>query len=263
MKNLIFDKLYIDTTKDERTLRILLPEDYDKDNKSYGVIYMHDGQNLFEDHTAYGGHSWGIYEGKKEVMDTDRVEDMIIVGIDNSQLRFYEYSPWKSDFKIPDRDIVDVGGLGDAYSDFVVQKVLPYIEQKYRIDSTKRFVAGSSMGAYISMYILAKYPYLFQGAGIFSLASWFNESSFLDYMKKQPLHNKHTFFISIGKNETSSETISDFDEIYLNNSRNLKKLLEEKGIKHILYIETDDKHNELAWRKVFPKFYQFINKKTR
>ncbi|TNF07993.1 MAG: alpha/beta hydrolase [Bacillota bacterium] len=263
MKNIVFDKLYIETTKDERTLRILLPDDYEHTQKSYGVIYMQDGQNLFQDETSYAGQSWGIYEAKKRIIIEENLEDMIIVGIDNSHLRFNEYSPWKNDFKINDRDIVDVGGSGDYYAEFVVQKVIPHIENNYRINAKQRYIAGSSMGAYISMYIISKYPNIFAGAGIFSLASWFNETSFLDYVNKQKLNPKHLYFISIGKHETSSETISDFDQIYLNNSRNLKKLLIDKGIQSIKYIETNDKHNELAWRKVFPEFYRFINKKTK
>jgi predicted alpha/beta superfamily hydrolase len=263
MKNLIKDKIFMPTTNDERTIRILLPDDYEQSKKSYGVIYMHDGQNLFEDETSYAGHSWGIYESKAELILKEGLEDMIVVGIDNSPMRLHEYSPWKNDFKIDERGIIDVGGLGDAYADFIVDKLIPFIEKTYRINPKKRYIAGSSMGAYISMYIISKFPDIFHGAGIFSLSSWFNETSFLDYVKEQKLKKDHQYFISIGHHETSSETVKDFDLIYLNNSKNLKNLLNEKGIKSIYYIETDDKHNELAWRKVFPEFYRFINKKTK
>ena len=263
MKKIVCEKLYIETTKDERTIRVLLPDDYNLSDKHYGVIYMHDGQNLFEDETSYGGHSWGIYETKKRLVDTYGYEDMIIVGIDNSHLRMDEYSPWPCAFPLRDRSIVNSGGLGQVYAAFLTTKVIPFIEDKYRIKKNVRYIAGSSMGAYISQYIISTYPNMFLGAGIFSLASWFNEKPFLDYISNSTLNINHQFFISIGNHETSSVTITDFDEIYLKNSRNLQELLIKKGIKQIKHIVTDDVHNELAWRKVFPDFYQLINEKAK
>ncbi|MDX9691900.1 MAG: alpha/beta hydrolase-fold protein, partial [Acholeplasmataceae bacterium] len=221
MKKICIEKCFIPTTLDERTIRVLLPDDYESTNKSYGVIYMHDGQNLFEDETSYGGHSWGIYESKQELIIHERMEDMIIVGIDNSPLRMSEYSPWKNNFKISDRDVMDTGGQGDLYAQFIVETVLPFIEEKYRINKNQRYVAGSSMGAYISMYIISKYPKEFIGAGIFSLASWFNEEPFIDYIDKSKLMKNSRFFISIGRHETSSQANKDFNQIYLNNSRRL------------------------------------------
>lgn len=263
MKEIVIDQLYIETTKDERMIRILLPDDYHQSTKHYGVIYMHDGQNLFEDQTSYGGHSWGIYESKKSLVEDEGYDDMIIVGIDNSPLRFDEYSPWPCTFPLSDRNILNGGGLGHLYGDFLISKVIPHIEKNYRTKKNIRFIAGSSMGAYISQYMISTYPDMFLGAGIFSLASWFNEHDFLNYVKEQHLHTSHLFFISIGKHETSSETISDFDEIYLQNSRHLRDLLTAKQVKNIDYLETDDVHNELAWRKVFPRFYRFINQKAK
>jgi predicted alpha/beta superfamily hydrolase len=263
MKQLKFEKLYIKTTHDDRTLRVLLPDDYETSKKSYKVLYMHDGQNLFEDHIAYGGHSWGIYEVIKELQKTDKIEEMIVVGIDNSHLRFFEYSPWKNTAFIDRFGGQSVGGMGDIYAEFIVDRVIPLIESNYRVKQNKedRMIAGSSMGGYISAYIGARYPNLFGVIGVFSLASWFNEDDFLNFINNSLITEDQKFFISIGRNETSSNEISNFNEIYLNNSRNLKNLLQNKGIKHIYYIETDDVHNELAWKKVFPHFIRFINKK--
>ena len=260
--NLVIEERYIETTKSMRKIRVLLPDDYEKSDKHYGVIYMHDGQNLFRDQDAYASISWGIYESKKHVMDIYGYDDMIVVGIDNSPLRLNEYSPWKNTFKLSSFEKDDIGGLGHIYAQFIVEDLIPFIEYKYRVirDKYHRFVAGSSMGAYISQYMISTYPDVFIGAGIFSLASWFNEGDFLSYVKQSPLDAMHMFFISIGKHESSSETIEDFNDIYLANSRRLKALLEEKGLKHIVYLETDDQHNEQAWRKLFPEFYHFIQK---
>ena len=255
----MIEKLYIETTKDERMIRVLLPDDYDSSIKEYGVIYMHDGQNLFNDYEAYGGHSWKIYESKKKLVDLG-YEDMIIVGIDNSNLRMFEYSPWKNEFSIGSINIHEIGGMGDIYTNFIIHDVIPMIELKYRVkkDKNHRFLAGSSLGAYISQYIICKYPEFFKGAGIFSLASWFNEDVFLSYVKQSDITQKNMFFISIGKHETSDTSIHHFDEIYLSNSRNLRQLLLSKGINKVSYTETDDQHNEQAWQKQFPYFYAFI-----
>jgi predicted alpha/beta superfamily hydrolase len=263
MKQIKIEKLYISTTKNERTLRVLLPDDYNTSNRYYPVLYMHDGQNLFEDHTSYGGHSWGIYETLKDMKSKKSINEMIVVGIDNSELRLFEYSPWKNTMFINRFGGEKVGGMGDIYAKFIVDSVIPFIQSKYRVktDQENTMIAGSSMGGYISAYLGAKHPDRFGVIGVFSLASWFNEDDFMNYLKKSNLHKDQKFFISIGRNETSSDEIPNFNEIYVNQSRNLKKLLETKGIEKLCYIETDDIHHELAWRKVFPDFINFINEK--
>ncbi len=261
--NLIKKQLYIPTTKKKRTIRVLLPDDYQESQKSYPVLYMHDGQNLFEDKTAFNKTSWKIYETLNTLKTCLKLnQDIIIVGIDNSDLRMFEYAPWVGKNLIKGMLKVQVGGLGDVYADFIVNKVKPYIDKNFRTkkDYEHSSIGGSSMGAYISTYIAAKYPHTFKSVGVFSLASWFNEEDFLNYIKYADLKADQRFFISIGKNETSDENHKTFNQLYLENSRNLKALLEEKNVGDIFYIETDDKHHELAWRKMFSTFILWLLK---
>jgi predicted alpha/beta superfamily hydrolase len=260
MKHIEMTTLLFKEKKDERTIRIRLPKDYHQKKTSYPVLYMHDGQNLFDDSIAYGGHSWGI----DDVLKSHNLDDLIVVGIDNSKDRMFEYSPWKSSPMVAKITYVETGGEGDLYADFVVNTVKPYIETTYRVKKgyENTMIAGSSMGAYISAYIAAKFPNLFSIVGIFSLASWFNEEPFLAYIGDAKLPANQRYFISIGKNETSYEPEKNFNQIYLNNSRNFKALLVQKGIQDIKYIETDDVHNELAWNKMFHEFILWINKKV-
>lgn len=138
MKKLIFEKLFIKTTKDDRTLRILLPENYETSNQDYPVLYMHDGQNLFEDKTSYGGHSWGISEVIDSMKKSSTLKDIIVVGIDNSSLRFFEYSPWKNNHQIDRFNGLEVGGMGSDYAEFIVDSVIPLIESKYRVKKEKK-----------------------------------------------------------------------------------------------------------------------------
>lgn len=257
--NIKYIKLPIPTEQKERTLRILLPDDYETSSKSYPVLYMHDGQNLFEDHTSYSGHSWRI----KETLDLLGIKDLIIVGIDNSDLRLFEYAPWPCEESVKEMTKIEVGGLGDIYATWVKETVKTFIDQQFRTltDQQNTMIAGSSMGAYISVYMASKYPLVYGVIGSFSLASWFNETSFLNYINENEIDQKQRFFISIGRQESSDSSRSGFNQIYLNNSKNLKTCLENKGIRDILYIETNDKHHELAWRKLFKDFIRFALKK--
>ncbi|AUD63382.1 hypothetical protein BK010_07175 [Tenericutes bacterium MO-XQ] len=262
--NMIKKQLYIPTTQKKRTIRVLVPDDYTEGDKSYPVIYMHDGQNLFEDRTAYNQSSWRIYETLSKLKKEGKInKDVIVVGIDNSDLRFFEYSPWVGKDYVKKMLKVQVGGLGDVYADFVVKKVKPYIDKNFRTlpDYENTSIAGSSMGAYISTYIAAKHPDIFKNVGVFSLASWFNEEDFLNYIDVADIKMDQRFFISIGKNESSDPSNKNFNKIYLNNSRHLKKHLEQKNVEDIFYIETDDIHNELAWRKMFETFALWLLKK--
>ncbi len=255
----ILTSLPIPTGPYPRTIRILVPDDFEQTPRNYRVLYMHDGQNLFDDHLAYGGHSWGI----KEILEDLKITDLIVVGIDNSDLRFFEYSPWKSVPEVKKITAIDMGGLGDLYATWVSEQVVPFIDHQYSTikHPSSRMIAGSSMGGYISAYIAAKYPEVFSIAGIFSLASWFNEPAFLNYMEDHISDPSQRFFISVGSHETSNPDEPTFSQLYLDNSRRLRDVLKSKGIQDIYYIETEDVHNELAWRKVFPNFITWAQKK--
>ncbi|MBU1141658.1 MAG: alpha/beta hydrolase [Firmicutes bacterium] len=264
MGNIKIESLFIETTQDERQIRILLPDNYQNSKIRYPVLYMHDGQNLFDDETSAAGQSWNINDTLKILLEKNIIRDIIVVGIDNSNLRLFEYSPWESSELVKYISEVPVGGLGDIYAQFVVEKVKPYIDKNYRTkkDYHHAMIAGSSMGAYISAYIAIKYPGVFQHVGIFSLASWFNEGDFLKFINSSTIDTNQRFFISIGSNESSREATTDFNEIYLQNSRNLLSILKNKKVKDILYIETDDIHHESAWKKVFVDFIRFAHQKS-
>lgn len=246
---------YIPTTDNTRTIRVLLPDNYETSEATYPVLYMHDGQNLFEDETAYAHHSWGIIE----TMHALNKENIIIVGIDNSDLRLSEYAPWLCVLDSERFRNVKVGGLGDVYAKWLVHDLKPWVDQTFRTQSDHSYIAGSSMGAYISVYIATSYSHLFSSVGVFSLASWFNEVAFLNHIIHQHINHTQRYFISVGRQETSDETKKDFNELYIQNSKRLIHVLKEKGIRNILYIETDDHHHELAWRKRFVDFITFIS----
>ena len=149
----------------ERTVRIYLPPGYEQGTRRYPVLYMHDGQNLFDDATAYAGE-WGIDETLNELAKSRGLE-LIVVGIDNGGAeRIHELNAW---------DNPQFGkGEGEQYTAFIVEVLKPWIDQHYRTRPDRRHTAimGSSMGGLISSYAISRYPQVFGKAGIFSPAYW-------------------------------------------------------------------------------------------
>lgn len=122
-------KLKVPYTGKERRVRILLPKDYEKDtDRSYPVVYFHDGQNVFNSKESFIGHSWKIIPAIKRNPDISR---MIVVAIDNDGMgRMNEYAAWKfQESPIPGQQF---GGKGVEYAEFVMEVVKPFIDETYR-----------------------------------------------------------------------------------------------------------------------------------
>ena len=144
-------KLVVPYTGKERRVRVLLPKNYEKDtDRSYPVVYFHDGQNVFYSKESYVGHSWKIIPAIKRNPDISR---MIIVAIDNDGLgRMNEYAAWKfQESNIPGQQF---GGKGVEYAEFVMEVVKPFIDENYRTKSDRKHTAmiGSSLGGNITQW---------------------------------------------------------------------------------------------------------------
>ena len=245
--------LFMPTTQTLRTIRIYRPDACL--TEACDVLIMHDGQNLFEDRLSYSGLSWRV----KEAIEASTYKQLMVVGIDNHpKHRMNEYSPFVNTMTFKDRDISGLGGMGYAYIDFIVHALIPEIKKRYLITSTY-YMAGSSMGAYISMFAAIRYPKLFKAIGSFSIASWFNESAFLHELQDAKLDTETRFWVSVGTKESSSDTIKDFNDIYINNSKHVKDILTLKKIKHMHFELYEGSHNEKQWMELFPKFITFLH----
>jgi enterochelin esterase-like enzyme len=156
-----------------RPVDVWLPADYSP-LKRYQVLYMHDGQNLFDGRHAHGGKSWQADVAVSRLVKAGRIADTIIVGVWNAGVeRYAEYYPEKALAFAPEttrREYVDVASNGrskaDAYLRFVVEELKPAIDQRFatRPGPQNTFIVGSSMGALISIYALCEYPQVFGGA---------------------------------------------------------------------------------------------------
>lgn len=235
---IIDTSFFIPQLNRKRRIWVYLPDEYVFTKKRYPVLYMNDGQNLFDAVTSSFGE-WGV----DEMMDSLRPgKQCIIVGIDHGDSkRLTEYNPYSSRFG---------EGEGDAYVDFLVHTLKPFIDKTYRTKPLKEStaIAGSSMGGLISLYAVLKYPTVFGGAGIFSPAFWLAP----DLKRKidSSRNNNSAIYFVCGEME-SAEMVGDMKKIY--------EQIKLKGNKKLFFKQVSDgKHNESFWRREMPQFYNWI-----
>lgn len=159
-----------------RDVTVWLPPGYDASDARYPLLYMHDGQNLFDASRAGHGTEWGVDEHLARLSANGQVRAPIVVGIHNTPLRLREYVPADMIDALPKVIRTDLrtlyGGepLSDAYLRFMVEELKPFIDRTYRVrtgpDDT--VVMGSSMGGLISLYALMKHPDVYGSAGCLS-----------------------------------------------------------------------------------------------
>jgi predicted alpha/beta superfamily hydrolase len=153
-----------------RTVTIWLPPGYDASpDKRYPVLYMHDGQNLFDKAKANFGVEWGVDEAIIRLSSRGDMRPHIVVGMASTDLRYLEYFPRKifdalpADYQGMVREMDKRAPLSDAYLAFIVRELKPYIDTNYRTlpDASNSSMMGSSMGGLISLYAIGEYPNVF------------------------------------------------------------------------------------------------------
>jgi predicted alpha/beta superfamily hydrolase len=218
-------EVLISTLDRKRQITVFLPENYRDCSKSYPVLYMHDGQNLFEDRDASFGFSWGI----KDYLEQRGLE-LIVVGIDCNHIgynRFNEYGPWINRSLAQDLFGLDeeLGGEGDAYISFIVHELKQLIDSKYRTLPDETSMAGSSMGGLISTYAACKYSHIFRKIASLSSVYWFNQKEIEALIKDSDLSAIEKFYMDVGTKEI---TASIHHQDYINSSDAVYDILKEK-----------------------------------
>jgi metallo-beta-lactamase class B len=227
-----------------RRVWIYLPKNYAQSGKSYPVIYLNDGQNLFNEQTAAFGE-WGIDECL-DSLQNQIGKEAIVIGIDNGgDKRMTEYNPY---------DNQQFGkGEGKAYVEFLANTLKPYIDSKYRTKKSADYtlVGGSSMGATISLYAVFEYPNLFGGALLFSPAFWVTPALY-DAAEKFKSSSMPKFYFYAGGKE-STTMVADMEKmvgiLQLKDRVQIRKTVNPLG-----------QHNELSWRTEFPEAYRWMMK---
>lgn len=234
-----------------RRVWIYLPPDYAKSHRRYPVVYMHDGQNVFDAATSYVGE-WGVDESLDSLR---RLGDRgaIVVAVDHGgDKRLDELDPWKN------ANPKFGGGEGDAYVNFLVQTLKPYVDAHYRTLPDRRHttIAGSSLGGLISLYAALKHPNVFGNAGVFSCACWIARPGIYALARRaKRLAPPTRFWFDVGMQETAdSEQVLD--------QRAMIDTLVAAGYRpgiDLRAIESPDgKHSEWFWRREFPAAYLWL-----
>ena len=228
----------------KRSIRLYLPPSYQTSEKRYPVVYMHDGQNLFDNLTA-NESEWGVDESLNQLAEKNGIE-LIVVGVDNGgDFRMNELSPWVNK------------RFGEAqgrqYMDFIVEVVKPFIDTNFRTrtDRLHTAIMGSSMGGLISHYAVHAYPHVFSKAGIFSPSYWYSQKVFsYTQLKKAPLDAR--LYVMYGDKEGDG-MIADTDKMQ-------RQLRQQGHPRQNTYFKRVPKgeHNEQLWRAEFSEAVQWL-----
>lgn len=235
----------------QRRVWIYLPESYTKSQKKYPVLYMQDGQNLFDAKSAPFGE-WGVDECLDTLMSQLNYEVIVVAVEHGAALRLSEYSPY--DFTVSPDSVSTwkAQGKGRLYLDGLVNDLKPYVDANYRTKASKKntFIAGSSMGGLISYYGTMFYPSVFSKAGVFSPAFWTVKEKVIEDTKNNSGLWYGSVFFMAGQLEGPR---------YARDMKEVHDLLVDKH-KGELYYEVDPKgqHNEEFWRRRFPDFYRWL-----
>lgn len=232
-----------------RRVWVYLPNDYaTAAAKRYPVLYLQDGQNVFDACTSFAGE-WGVDETLSQLQQQGLdAAGSIVVAIDHGGTeRLNEYSPWNN--------AQYGGGQGDQYVDFLVQTLKPYVDANYRTLTGREFtgIAGSSMGALIATYAALKYPGVYSKVGVFSPAYWFAQAPLFQYVHQHPANPATRFYLVSGT--TESQTMVPLMEA-------MRDSLGRGGVPAAnirLNTHADGQHAEWFWRREFSAAYRWLS----
>ncbi len=236
-------KLMIPGLNRERTVRLYLPPGYASSTKRYPVLYMHDGQNLFDAATAYAGE-WGVDETLDTLAKAQGLE-LIVVGIDNGgDKRMTELNAWDNE---------RFGkGEGAQYMDFIVKVLKPQIDASYRTLAGREStgIMGSSMGGLISQYAILQYPQVFSKAGIFSPAYWPGMAVFDMTAKQRPAADAR---LALYMGGMEGGAVADYERMLAQ-----LKAQGHPAANTWSKLTPAAQHNEAAWRAEFGAAVQWL-----
>jgi predicted alpha/beta superfamily hydrolase len=179
----------------DRDILVWLPPHYDWSEARYPVLYMHDGQNLFEPDTAFKkGEHWRIGETATELIEAGRIEPLIIVGIYNTgEARVDEYTP-TDDVKLG-------GGLADDYGRMIIEELKPLIDRTYRTDPDTTGLGGSSLGGLVSLHLGFTHPATFTRVAALSPSVWWGRKAILKTIRESRSRPKSRLWVDMGTAE--------------------------------------------------------------
>jgi predicted alpha/beta superfamily hydrolase len=236
--------------RNQRDLIVYLPPRYhEQPQRRFPVLYLHDGQNLFDASTSFvPGMDWQVGHTADDFILTGAVQPLIIVGIYNAgKARVNEYTPTKA----PRLG----GGRADRYAKFLIQQVMPFVQQEYRVLSDPRVtgIGGSSLGGLLSLYLGLKHPQIFGRVAALSPSVWWNELVIYRFATEASVEPRPRIWLDIGTREGPRivKEVEGFRDILLEKGWQLNKDLSYQRVEGA-------EHNEAAWAQRVGPFLQFL-----
>ena len=241
--------------RNTRLLRVWLPQDYEASGgRRYPVLYLNDGQNLFDPATAFAGVHWRVGETAGQLIAEEKIPALIIVGIDNTgKNRVREYIPYRS------LDMRLFGPQGKRYPEFLLLEVMPLIEKYYRVAKGPEHtgLGGSSLGGLITLYTQLAAPGIFGRLLIESPSLFVANRKILEECRRFR-DWPHRIYLGMGTREVGN---AGKDERAVNDVRELDRILRAAGLgeeRLKVWIEEGASHNEAAWGARFPGAMEFL-----
>jgi predicted alpha/beta superfamily hydrolase len=234
-----------------RDLVVYVPPDYDTDHdRRYPVLYLHDGQNLFEGATAFvPGQDWHVRDTADQLIRSGVIEPLIIVGVYNTgEHRIDEYTPTR------DRK-QGAGGDAGLYGQMLTDELKPFIDREYRTlpDPTNTGLGGSSLGGLVTLYLGVQHPNVFGKLAVLSPSVWWDNRYILRVIRALDAKPRLSIWLDIGTGE-GGKTVGD--------ARELRDALVKAGWAlgaDLVYAEVPDAgHNEAAWAERVGPFLHYL-----
>jgi predicted alpha/beta superfamily hydrolase len=234
----VFPEVHSPQLGNARPIVVYLPPSHGLDARRYPVLYMHDGQNLFDAGTSAFGIEWGVDE-TMQALAREGIE-AIVVGIWHMEDRQHEYSPFSN----------GRGSAGDAYLEFLVKTVRPLVNRTFRTRCERRHtgILGSSLGGLISTYGYLRYPKIFGMLGAFSPSYWAGRGAIYRMLADVSAPPGRAYFDN-STHETSARRM-------FNHFRKDFGYTPEVDLRYV--EDPDGAHDESAWAARFPAAVRFL-----
>lgn len=240
----------------DRDVLVYLPPNYDSSNARYPVLYLNDGQNLFDGATSFiAGQEWRVDETVESLIAASKIEPLIIVAVYNAgKERVNEYTPAEDPkFK--------AGGKADLYGRMLVEELKPFIDRTYRTRRSAKHtgLGGSSLGGIVSLYLSMRYPHVFGRAAVVSPSVWFANQHIVGFVEKLSKKPTVRVWLDVGTNEGKN---TEEAQQTVSGARLLRATLIKKGWRpgiDLSYLEAAGaEHNEAAWAERVESILKFL-----
>jgi enterochelin esterase-like enzyme len=253
--NLRLHELHSRIFRNTRLVRVWLPPGYERTGDTrYPVLYLNDGQNLFDPATAFAGVDWRVSATAEQLISAGRIPPLIMVGIDNTgDNRLREYIPYRS------MELRLFAPQGKRYPEFLLREAMPMIEKYYRVAKGPEHTAlgGSSLGGLVTLYTQLAAPGVFGRLLIESPSLFVANRKILEECRKFR-DWPHRIYLGMGTREVGNEAK---DARVVADLRELERILREAGLGESrlkVWIEEGAGHNEAAWGARFGSAVEFL-----